>query len=468
MDASSKKITVAIGARLRKARLENNMTQEKLAGSEFTKGYVSALERGAVRPSLKALDVFSRRLNIPMSDFISGRSNEDTTPERESFQEDLVYRFNYARMMLRTGSGAEVLDFLASLEDEGTYFIQKLPARLGYWFPYLRGLAHMQTGDLSSAQAQLTGALALLKDGDAGASVAVRDALGAVLRQNGSPAEALQHHRECVKSIKAGKVPDTSIRLSVYNNLMDDYEALGEPQKALEVGREALGALGDATDLQEQALGYWQMAARYGSGAEWSEAKTYATRALYIMGAADSKVAASLLAVKTASLLKGDRARAEASGGEASGGEASTLLSRASELLAGTGSNEMRSRLYLQYADLARSAGDLDQAADYAARSVECSELWREAAGKAGKHAHTGALKLYAEALLSAAHIAEQQGKTGEADSLFDRALNAVRRAGLSELLSEIYYSRAQVYERRGDHKSAMLFYRQAAQAGAR
>src|SRR4051812_18088043 len=109
MAPSDKKVFPAIGVRLRKARLEKNMTQEVLAGAEFTKGYVSALERGAVRPSLKALDVFSRRLNIPMSDFISERLDENTTPEREAFQEDLVYRLNYARMMVRTGSAGEAL-----------------------------------------------------------------------------------------------------------------------------------------------------------------------------------------------------------------------------------------------------------------------------------------------------------------------------------------------------------------------
>ena len=46
----------ALGARIRKARLERGMTQEVLAGPEFTKGYVSALERGERQLQVSILD----------------------------------------------------------------------------------------------------------------------------------------------------------------------------------------------------------------------------------------------------------------------------------------------------------------------------------------------------------------------------------------------------------------------------
>ena len=43
-----------LGDRLRQARLGRGMSQEALAQPEFTKSYVSAVERGKARPSLKA------------------------------------------------------------------------------------------------------------------------------------------------------------------------------------------------------------------------------------------------------------------------------------------------------------------------------------------------------------------------------------------------------------------------------
>lgn len=465
MDASSKKVIAGIGARLRKARLENNMTQEKLAGSEFTKGYVSALERGAVRPSLKALDVFSRRLNMPLSDFISERHNPDTTPEREAFQEDLVYRFNYARMLIRTGSAGEALEYVARLEEIGAPFMQKLPAKLSYWLPYLRGLAYMQLEEYSSAQIELEGALAILapeaKKDDAAkaAAVPVRDALGVVLRRKGSPAQALEHHLDCLKEVKSSTVQDHSVLLSVYNNLVDDYRLLGDSGKALALSREVLRASAANTDLEQQALNYWRMSSERNEAGEWSDAKTYATRALHILGAADARISASAIHLKTAALLS--------AAGKFE--EAQTQLQNAGEMLTGTGNNEMQSRLYLEYAELARSTGNIDEAANYANRSVLLSDrLRQETPGKAGKQAQLGALKLFVEAVSTAAQLAERQSKTEEADRLFDIALNSLSQPELGELLSEISYSRAQVFEQRGDHKKAMEYYRQAAQGSSK
>jgi transcriptional regulator with XRE-family HTH domain len=56
-----------LGERLRQARLERGLSQDALAQPEFTKSYVSAVERGKARPSLKALELMARRLGIPLS-----------------------------------------------------------------------------------------------------------------------------------------------------------------------------------------------------------------------------------------------------------------------------------------------------------------------------------------------------------------------------------------------------------------
>lgn len=43
------------------------MTQEELAGSQFTKSYISLIERGKINPSMKALNYISEKLNKPVS-----------------------------------------------------------------------------------------------------------------------------------------------------------------------------------------------------------------------------------------------------------------------------------------------------------------------------------------------------------------------------------------------------------------
>src|SRR3954467_12551599 len=60
----------SLGERLRKARKERGLSQEKLAKPEFTKSYVSAVERGKARPSLKALSLMAGRLGLDMHDLL--------------------------------------------------------------------------------------------------------------------------------------------------------------------------------------------------------------------------------------------------------------------------------------------------------------------------------------------------------------------------------------------------------------
>src|SRR6185437_11792424 len=53
-----------LGVRLRQARLRLNMTQSEVASDHFSVSYISAVERGQIRPSLGALEVLSDRLQV--------------------------------------------------------------------------------------------------------------------------------------------------------------------------------------------------------------------------------------------------------------------------------------------------------------------------------------------------------------------------------------------------------------------
>ena len=62
----------AIGQTIRRIRLSQGLTQSDLAGDDFSKSYISQLERGSVVPSLRALDVLAGRLGVPSTFFIEG------------------------------------------------------------------------------------------------------------------------------------------------------------------------------------------------------------------------------------------------------------------------------------------------------------------------------------------------------------------------------------------------------------
>jgi transcriptional regulator with XRE-family HTH domain len=71
---------VTLGQKIRAARLEQRLTQEQLAGRDFTKSYISELERGHRTPRLTTLKLLARRLNRPLSYFLDG-ATEDREPE---------------------------------------------------------------------------------------------------------------------------------------------------------------------------------------------------------------------------------------------------------------------------------------------------------------------------------------------------------------------------------------------------
>ena len=70
---------MTLGQKIRAARLEQRLTQEQLGARDFTKSYISELERGNRTPRITTLKILARRLNRPLSHFLDG-----VTEERES------------------------------------------------------------------------------------------------------------------------------------------------------------------------------------------------------------------------------------------------------------------------------------------------------------------------------------------------------------------------------------------------
>lgn len=59
-----------LGERLRAARHERGLSQAQLAGDELTKGFISQVESGLVRPSLRSLQVIATRLGKSLDYFL--------------------------------------------------------------------------------------------------------------------------------------------------------------------------------------------------------------------------------------------------------------------------------------------------------------------------------------------------------------------------------------------------------------
>jgi transcriptional regulator with XRE-family HTH domain len=65
-------IAVAIGGRIRNERKRQGLTQAELAGTRYTKAYISALENGLSKPSVAALSYLADRLGVPLDRLLVG------------------------------------------------------------------------------------------------------------------------------------------------------------------------------------------------------------------------------------------------------------------------------------------------------------------------------------------------------------------------------------------------------------
>src|ERR1700694_5303529 len=96
-----------VGARIRSLRTAKVLTQAQGAEPNYTKAYISMLESGRTRASMKALEHIAGTLGVKPSDLLGGSS----TPATPQF--DLIE----ARRLMEQGKLAEALPILEGLED---------------------------------------------------------------------------------------------------------------------------------------------------------------------------------------------------------------------------------------------------------------------------------------------------------------------------------------------------------------
>ncbi len=64
--------TARVGSSIREVRIKLSLAQARLAAPEFSISYISAIERGKIRPSLKALSVLAKHLDVPLTFLLEG------------------------------------------------------------------------------------------------------------------------------------------------------------------------------------------------------------------------------------------------------------------------------------------------------------------------------------------------------------------------------------------------------------
>lgn len=464
-----------MAVRIRTARKKRKLTQEELGQPVFTHSYISALERGFIRPSPKALEYMAARLEMSLSYFTMGAEWEIdpdqlngtlTRQGMEALQQDLEYQYNFARMMIRQGYKSSITDAFSVIqlaEDYASPYRNKLPARLLYRPHFLRGLAFLQCSDPERARPELEKAQEQAS-ADQSVLIIVQNMLGVAHYLLGQASTALHLHLQCLYGMEIRRVKDLSLRLSILNNLANDYWALRDITQAIAVYKQALSMVNDLNGTDRQASLLWALAVSYRAADDRAHATLYAARALQLYESLDDKAGAASVCLHLGEIFIED-GRFD---------DAERILDKAGRLLHEIRDPILLTTLYSDYAALSHRKGDLDRAVGYAVDGVS---IIREVVGReqSEEDAHAriasppiNVLSAYAEVLHVSALIEKERGNHAAARKLFEEAMALLVGTDLADLVHTIALSYGDALSEWGEHELAAKRYRLAAESRSR
>jgi tetratricopeptide (TPR) repeat protein len=480
-------------------RTRRGLTQQDLAGEDYSKSYISAIEQGKTRPSLEALQRIASRLEMPAGMLLDPDApgfapfDPEALPRRVRRRRgvragqgpslnDPAYvdlRISEAEQLIYAGNPLQALVILrALLPDEagnpppatpgttGGPTMRPLDAGQLQRCYYLAAMAAVRHGASAEAIGYLNkGTQAAVRQGDREMQERMRNALGVAFYQADQPLSALEQHKLCQEAIQNGVITDANFKLTVYSNLANDYWALHDNEHAMATYKAALELLNEVNSIEKQAAIFWDATTKLGERGLYPQANAMAAKALSLYEALDNIRLVTRMENKYGDILldMGDFKAAEG------------YLLRSLEL-ADSLNSELEKATVLT--NLARVSLKRNNATEAAERVEQAIELARQAAkagaaeGAEGEKNHAQrkvrANMALAKALALAGEIATRGKDTKKVDTYFNEAIRIIEAGDNAEESSDIYQRYAHVLAGRGQHEQASKYYEKAYQAATK
>lgn len=447
-DAMRETSTMRLGQRLRRARLARNLTQGEVARNQFSVSYVSAVERGQIRPSLGALEKLAERLQVPITDLLGENDleakylpagGESREAGAERYRDEIDARLREALVLAYQGNADEAAGVLLRLTHQ--QLSQREAAMLHWRLAYV----YVEQGRGDDARREASEGIALAERlSDRELVERLRNELGNAYTLSNSHAMALDHYRACLQAIEDGAIKDPSFELNVLYNIGTQYWYLNEYESAVDYLRKAADMTADVVDPARMGGIYWGLSLAYSGKGDHSMAKLYAIRAI----AAYEQAGNRRLVAQVYNRL----GRAFAQSGQIN--DAMAQLRTAYELA--SAQHDMRGIAEAQrsLAAVYLQEGQLDEAAEAADEALERAEA-------------TGDTLQRAESLLVVASVFERKEQFDVAEGNFTRAIELLRETDSAEHLRDAYAQFSEFLERRGESKRAYDMLKQAYRATA-
>lgn len=220
-----------LGEKIRDLRRRMKMTQSDLAGTEFTKSFISQVEKGQTSPSLKSLQIIAARLNQPVSYFLD--EPDPVTPQSQ----ELLSAIETASHLHTNGLLSDAIDAyrralgLAAAMDHVTK--ANVNFRLGHIYLQLR--QHHKAIDAFRSAAE-----EYRKTTVDDYYVRSLNNLGTAYFYLAQYHEARRWFEEALVHLDRLAVPDAQLRLLILSNLGNVLSKLSLYDEAIEVVEKAL------------------------------------------------------------------------------------------------------------------------------------------------------------------------------------------------------------------------------------
>jgi tetratricopeptide (TPR) repeat protein len=344
---------------------------------------------------------------------------------------------------------------------------------------YLAAFAHMQTAEASIAsQYAQRGMQEATQNGDMAGLARCRMVLGNAYRNAGQPLSAVEEHKACLEAATNGIVRDPQFRLAVVSELLEDYLALRDYERAWAIYEGNRALLEELSRLEGHAR---LLRAAF----EQNEVQHDTTvgvptgKAIAIYQTLESmRTVAKVL--RTSSTMLAERGALE---------EAEGQLQLSLAVAEGLNSTRDRALSFIELAHLALRRGDNEGAARQAELAISlCRSLPQDDGHRKNRknkknkeHAKASAAatstgkapagntresfqvsRALVRALAVLGEAATRQGNESKADEAFLEALQLLDSGVDVENASEIYRTYAQMLAAHGDHEKALYYFERA------
>jgi tetratricopeptide (TPR) repeat protein len=365
-------VAESIGLRLRRLRHERGLSQRELASPGVSYAYISRIEAGARRPSVKALRMLAQKLGVS-ADYLETGSEIRDTDERE-------LRIADAELELRLAEDpGEVENELRELRDEALAAGDAVAAARA---SVALGLAAASAGENTEAIERLESALTAAPVSPS-ARPEVYGALGRAYVATAGSDKAVDLLEACLAEVEQEAPADLAAQVRFSTYLGHTLADRGELERAQSVLNAALDRADEMTDPHARVRLYWSLARSSEQHGRSAAALDYIRRAIALLAANDDTLELARAHLLSGSILV-SQGRAH---------DAGRHLDLAEQLLGINPSAEDRASLHTDRSRLAALLGDGDgavrhanSALDAAGDELQCrrgAALWALAEGLA-------------------------------------------------------------------------------------